>query len=261
MRANLGNFDMETYGKLVAFLKGRYRVIPFAAFSKRDKPFLILRHDVDMSLGAALEMARLERQLGIVSTYFVHLRNRFYNLCGADDLQLLRRLSHTGHEVGLHYDIERYRVYRQDLSLSLLEEIRTLEKLIRKRVRSIAAHNPVPHARDPIGRIPGYINAYHFNKEHDVFYVSDSCMSWRIADAHKLIAGSPKRVQLLIHPILWVTGAKNRYRLLDEWFDGIERENSQYRASWKKLWASSARVKEYDREVRDHRRLLDFDSD
>jgi hypothetical protein len=261
VRANLGNFDMRTYGKLLAFLKGRYKVIPFAAFTKSDKSFLILRHDVDISLGAALEMARLERQRGIVATYFVHLWNRFYNLRGADDLQLLRRLSHMGHEVGLHYDIERYRVYQQHLSRSLLEEIRILEKLLGKRVRSIAMHNPDPLVRDPIGRIPGYINAYRFNREHDVFYVSDSCMSWRIADAHELVAGSPKRVQLLIHPIQWVMGAKNRYRLLDQWFDRVERENSQYRASWKKMWASLARVKEYDAEVRDHRRLLDFDGD
>ena len=63
---------------------------------------LFLRHDVDLSLDAALAMARIEQELGARATYFLMTESRFYNLdshAGRDAIAELREL---GHSVGLH---------------------------------------------------------------------------------------------------------------------------------------------------------------
>jgi len=59
------------YIKFLKILKQKYKIVPFCEVSKEDDSFLILRHDVDASLEAALKMARVEKNLGIRSTYFV----------------------------------------------------------------------------------------------------------------------------------------------------------------------------------------------
>ena len=41
---------------------------------------MILRHDVDLSLDAALRMAELEAEAGAAATYFLMTRSEFYNL-------------------------------------------------------------------------------------------------------------------------------------------------------------------------------------
>jgi len=203
-------------------------------------------------------MARVEKECGVMSTYFVYLSNNFYNMFDPKNLVLLRRISRMGHEIGIHYDLVQYRSYGRPLQQTLLTEIHILEQLIRRKVHSIAMHNRSLYKSDPFVRIAGYINAYSFNKDHDVFYVSDSCRAWRIGDAHTLIAKNPKRVQLLIHPFQWIPNAENRYSLLDKWFKILNEQNNECKRQWKKLWRSIPHITKYDKEIKSQRRLLDF---
>jgi len=61
--------------------EGGYR---FAFFEAPPAPGdLIVRHDVDLSLEAAVEMAELEAEEGVATTYLLMTRSVFYNLGGA----------------------------------------------------------------------------------------------------------------------------------------------------------------------------------
>src|SRR3954453_3253325 len=79
---------------------GGYR---FAFFDREPQNGdLLLRHDVDLSLEAAVELAQVEAGLGVGATYFLMTESVFYNLdshAGRDALATLREL---GHRVGLH---------------------------------------------------------------------------------------------------------------------------------------------------------------
>ena len=94
-------FDFAHYRELLeAAQAGGYRFASFDATPARGD--LLLRHDVDLSLEAALAMAELEAELEAPATYFLMTRSEFYNLdapSGADAIERLRRL---GHRVGLH---------------------------------------------------------------------------------------------------------------------------------------------------------------
>ena len=75
-------FDLAHYRELLdAAAAGGYR---FATFEAEPQPGdLLLRHDVDLSLEAALELARLEHERGARATYFLMTESVFYNLDSA----------------------------------------------------------------------------------------------------------------------------------------------------------------------------------
>src|SRR5205085_8345871 len=94
-------FDLAHYGDLLdAAVAGGYR---WASFDAEPAPGdLFLRHDVDLSLEAALELARLEHGRGARATYFLMTESVFYNLLSPVGERALRELRELGHAVGLH---------------------------------------------------------------------------------------------------------------------------------------------------------------
>ncbi len=73
------SFDLAHYGEIVAAAKaGGYRFAHFEG-SPLDGT-VILRHDVDLSLDAALRMAEIEHGAGASATYFLMTESVFYNL-------------------------------------------------------------------------------------------------------------------------------------------------------------------------------------
>ena len=94
-------FDLAHYRELLDAAKaGGYR---FATFDRSPLPGdLFLRHDVDLSLDAALTLAELEADADAQATYFLMTRSIFYNLASAEGERALARLRELGHRVGHH---------------------------------------------------------------------------------------------------------------------------------------------------------------
>lgn len=175
------SFDLRHYAEILeAARAGGYR---FAFFDTAPGPgTVILRHDVDLSLDAALRLAEVEADAGAAATYFLMTRSEFYNLdsqSGEDAVDRLRRL---GHRVGLHA-VWPY-VDRDDRFDPV-----------------VAWHNPDPeYMREPVEGLVNVMEA----PWADV-YRSDSNQRWRQACPHEeLAAGAFERLQLLTHPEIWV---------------------------------------------------------
>ena len=94
-------FELEHYRELLdAARAGGYR---FAGFDREPAAGdLLLRHDVDLSLDAAVRLAELEAEAGAWATYFLMTRSVFYNLASQEGERALERLRELGHRVGLH---------------------------------------------------------------------------------------------------------------------------------------------------------------
>ena len=176
-------FQLPHYRELVeAAQEGGYR---FTTFEERPRDGdLFLRHDVDLDLPAALEMAELEADAGARATYFLMTESVFYNLASSEGAATVARLRELGHAVGLHA------VY-PDVTLD-------------DRFDSVVSwHNPDPDVMtEPIS---GVTNAYAepwFAPEN---YRSDSNQRWRNGCPHEeLHAGAFSWLQLLTHPEIWV---------------------------------------------------------
>jgi len=67
------NFTFKHYKEVLELAKKKYRFLKFKDFSDKvkDKNIIILRHDIDFSLKAAVDFARIEKKIR-------HLLNFFY---------------------------------------------------------------------------------------------------------------------------------------------------------------------------------------
>jgi hypothetical protein len=176
-------FDIGHYAELLEAAKaGGYR---FAAFGEEPSAGdLFLRHDVDLSLDAALRMAELEAAAGVSATYFLMTDSVFYNLASKEGTAAVARLRELGHRIGLHA------VYP---NLALDERFE----------RVVAWHNPDPAFM--AAPIPGAINVMEERYFHPETYRSDSNQRWRSVCPHEgLRARAFPWLQLLVHPEIWV---------------------------------------------------------
>lgn len=185
-------FSLEHYRELLhAAQEGGYR---FTFFDHEPQAGdVLLRHDVDLSLDAALELAEIEHELGVGATYFLMTRSEFYNLDAASGARALDRLRALGHRVGLHA------VWPH------VDDDARFERVL-------AWHNPEPeYMREPVD---GFVNVMQ-SPWADV-YRSDSNQHWRQGCPHDdLRAHAFERLQLLVHPEIWVyEGATMRETML-----------------------------------------------
>jgi hypothetical protein len=176
-------FDLDHYRELLdAAAAGGYRWASFDAEPTAGD--LFLRHDVDLSLEAALAMARLERDAGAHATYFLMRESVFYNLDAALGRETLDELRALGHAVGLHA------VYPRAVRDERFDPV-------------VAWHNPDPeYVHDPVDGLVNVMAAPWFTKGK---YRSDSNQHWREGCPHEeLRAGGFEWLQLLVHPEIWV---------------------------------------------------------
>ena len=173
-------FDLAHYAEIVdAARAGGYR---FAFFDQPPEPgTILLRHDVDLSLDAALRMAELEAEAGAAATYFLMTRSEFYNLDSESGGSAVERLRSLGHRVGLHA------VWPHVDRDGRFDPV-------------LAWHNPDPeYMREPVDGLVNVMTA----PWADV-YRSDSNQHWRQGCPHnELRASTFEWLQLLTHPEIW----------------------------------------------------------
>ena len=176
-------FDLRHYRELLeAARAGGYR---FAFFDRDPHPGdLLLRHDVDLSLEAAIELAELEADEGVAATYFLMTRSVFYNLRSREGERALARLRALGHRVGLH---------AVHPHLDLDERFDPV----------IAWHNPdQEYLSEPVPGAANVMEQRFFSPDR---YRSDSNQHWRSGCPHEALSrGEHEWLQLLTHPEIWV---------------------------------------------------------
>ena len=175
-------FDLEHYREILeAAYAGGYRFAQFGAGPEQGD--LFLRHDIDLSLEAAVTMAELETEVGVRATYLVMTESVFYNLASAEGVSAIARLRELGHAVGLH-------AVRPNVTLD--ERFDPV----------ISWHNPRPEYISE--EIPGAINTYGERYFSPQTYRSDSNQHWRAGCPHEeLRAGVFPWLQILVHPAIW----------------------------------------------------------
>lgn len=97
------DFTLEKYAQLCETIRRlNYPVRTVQEFLKSGQPkenSILLRHDVDRQMGAALRMAELEADFGLRSTYYVRKQPSVFKP------EAIKHLHVLGHEVGYHYEV------------------------------------------------------------------------------------------------------------------------------------------------------------
>jgi hypothetical protein len=176
-------FDLDHYREILeAAQAGGYHFKPFGEGPERSDIFL--RHDVDLSLDAALQMAELEAEAGVLATYLLMTESVFYNLASSEGTAAIARLRELGHRVGLHA------VYPRVELDDRFDGV-------------VSWHNP--RSEYMSATIASAINTYAEPYFSPQAYRSDSNQHWRSGCPHEeLRGGGFPWLQILVHPEIWV---------------------------------------------------------
>jgi hypothetical protein len=208
------SFDYDTYWSLIERLSRTNRPLRFADLTNGlpTSPFFILRHDVDYSPAAALNLAYQEAIRGVRCTYFLLLNSFYYNLLSPEHASFPARLIAMGHEVGLHYDVKFLEAFPHHRWPELIRiQATLLGDLSGARVTAIAMHQPGLNGEDPLRYTEEYMNAYADRFCREMPYFSDSCRAWWDTAWKMLGSGCvPLRFQLALHPINWAEHDRDR---------------------------------------------------
>ena len=183
-----------------------------------EQPVLLLRHDLDHSLRAALPLAELEAQCKVRSTYFVQVTCDFYNVLGREGRAVIAGLVKLGHEIGLHYDARRYAAVLQSGGRAAAEarlrlDLALVEDLAGQPVISASQHLPCDTEGFDV-RCAVQNEAYEDRfTAGSMAYISDSLLAWRQATPHDLLDRRAS-FQLLTHPVKWGAPAAQLHDVL-----------------------------------------------
>lgn len=204
------DFSHDDYrSTLRAFRSAGYSITGFLGFLADPQPrHLILRHDIDHSLSAAVRLARVDADEGIRSTFFLRVHAQAYSLTSYDALHQVAELERLGHEIELHLDGGLHIPLAIGEKESLDRQRDILEAVLGRPINGFSMHEPArmggldvsDQAKDRWGV------DYHAYESRfltpTMKYLSDSGARWREGHFREWIGRVP-HLQVLIHPVWW----------------------------------------------------------
>ena len=97
------DFTLHIYKKLLKnLIENNYSFFTFSAWCKgmtaNIGQIILLRHDVDQNAQKALDIAKIESELNIHSSFYFKINNAVFNT------DIIRDIAALGHEIGYHYE-------------------------------------------------------------------------------------------------------------------------------------------------------------
>jgi hypothetical protein len=172
---------------------------------------LLLRHDVDADMEAALSLALVEHELGVKSTYFFMTQSPVYNLFSRRNLQIVKKIRSMSHEIGLHSDVCDRHSGQDSIFNDVKKEILSFSKMTEIEIKSVSFHQPTINSLNYITDFAhdGFISAYNDKEMKRLKYVSDSNRRNTVSKiTQECLTPTEDNqdigVQLLIHPMWWI---------------------------------------------------------
>jgi|TARA_B100001250_G_scaffold414630_1_gene454999 hypothetical protein len=184
---------LKNYSNLIQeFIRSGYRDIFFNELSSSNNQ-LIIRHDIDFNCEFAFKMAKIEKEIGVKSSYFFMVNNPIYNIFSEKNKKYIQEISKMGHQISIHYDCD---------SGDLEKEINLFQSFFDIKIRIISIHRP---NLEYLGNIK-YEHTYLKKYFKQIKYISDSRGEFRFGHPFETEEFKKlKSIQLLIHPVWWVS--------------------------------------------------------
>ena len=192
-------FTYDEYESILWNLKEHFNLslLQDADHKIRDRDRIcFIRHDVDLSVDKALEMALIEKENKVRSTYHVFYECPFYSVHDKDTKRKLKEIISLGHEVGIHTN--------NRLPSEINFEIMGLESALDTQIKSMSFNRP--EKDEVFTQFMHYekdIIIYAYSKKLMEWYVSDSRGEWRVDLKQELKERDSQVLQILIHPFWW----------------------------------------------------------
>ena len=240
-KAFTGDFTVTQYRKLLRIAQQNYEFVFYnnISFSKK---FILWRHDCDFSLNRAVKLAKIEKDEGVCSTYFINPHCEFYNPFEKGQSDLVHQIIDMGHHLGLHFDAGYYKIEKEsELEKILIYEAQMLEHFFYFRPSAFSFHNPTKYLlnyeKETYGRL---VNCYSNKFKKELPYVSDSNGYWRFRRLQDVLEKDEEPyLQVLTHPAWWQDDAMEPWKRIKRCVE--ERAKSK--------------LKDYEKQLKNHGRL------
>lgn len=199
------DFTLGHYRKLLKLARRNYFFADYKNFTFGDRS-IVWRHDCDFSLNRALVLARIEREEGVRSTFFVNPHSRFYNLLENEQWRFVNDILACGHDVGLHFDATFFSVRcEEQLHDWVSKEAHLIQQYFGVQPIVFSFHNPTRfHLDCEDEAYGGLINCYSKRFRQNVPYCSDSNGYWRFRRLYDVLEqATDPCLQVLTHPGWW----------------------------------------------------------
>ncbi|AVQ22383.1 hypothetical protein LDK18_08475 [Fusobacterium nucleatum subsp. nucleatum ATCC 23726] len=193
-------FTYEAYKNMILNLKNnKYKIVGYN--NDFEGKTVILRHDVDFSLEKALDIAKLENQLEVFSTFFILLSTDFYNINSIKSLEILKNIIRLGGKIGLHFDEKKYLIdEKNDYIKYISYELEIISTILEFPIDIVSMHRPSQNFLEMNLEIPNVTNSYQKKFFTEFKYVSDSRMHWRENIEEIISSKKYQNLHILTHP-------------------------------------------------------------
>ena len=211
-------FSYNEYINIIKLVNSHLPIIDFSDVTETTDKFCVLRHDIEFSIDRAYELAKVEKELGVTSTYTVQVRNNTYNALSEKNIDLIRKIKDLGHHIGLHQNPPLMEV--EELGNYIMTDIKILEHFYGFEIDRFAFHRPKKEYLASYVMLENKINCYdkkffhYFDEkpdELDVLYLSDSNHKWKFGYPLDFNFSEVKKLQLLTHPYSWTESGGDNY--------------------------------------------------
>lgn len=206
---NIKDFTHKHYRDILTIAKKNYRFYDYTNSYKVNN-FLIWRHDIDLSVHSAFNLALIENKYKIKATYFINIHSEFYNVFEKEIFDKLTQILKLGHSFGIHYDSEFYKSKTEkELIRNLKTEKQILEKYFNTKISAFSFHNPTTtDLKFDKKSYAGLINTYSKFFKEEVGYCSDSNGYWRYERLVDVLKSKKyQKLQVLTHDAWWQKNA------------------------------------------------------
>lgn len=201
------DFTFENYKRLLQLAKENgFTFILHKDEYVANRKDIIWRHDVEFEPDIALNMAIIEHELGVQTTYFFQLHSPYYNIVDSHYRKVFHQIKDLGHHVGLHFDSAYWGISNEDqLNDYIAIDCSYLEKNLGVEIDTFSFHNTTPFTHSCLKyKYGGLINVYscYFKENYD--YCGDSLGYWRFDRLENILNDAGiQHLQVLTHDANW----------------------------------------------------------
>jgi hypothetical protein len=216
----MNDFSYSNYRRILRVLNKSGRIATFdQVLDNKLDQFIVIRHDIEFSIAHAWRLAKIEKKMGIKTTYLVQLRNPIYNPLAKENLKMLQEIKSLGHKLGLHYYCDKEKAFNKRRVIEEInQDIKGLSLMLQDSINIFSIHRPNDEILLSYLKIPGLINCYgrkffyYWPKELGpvqpqklpIVYLSDSNNKWKFGKPVEVSQQlKPKKLHLLFHPYSW----------------------------------------------------------
>ena len=157
------DFTLENYQRLIRLAKEKgFQFILHKDEFVPERKDIIWRHDVEFEPDIALRMAQIEKEEGVVATYFFQLHSPYYNLFDEHYSKVFHQIYKLGHHCGLHFDCRYWGISdEKQLDEFITLDCKYLEANLGVKMETFSFHNTTPFTQSCLEyRYGGLINVY-----------------------------------------------------------------------------------------------------